>query len=69
MPAKFSFRVILNEVKNPSGFTSHSSCSDAPTGFFAALRMTGFVSFTGLERFWRPKKEPAGGGGFESVGA
>jgi hypothetical protein len=34
--------VILNAVKNPSGLRPPSLVSEYPTGFFAALRMTGF---------------------------
>ena len=43
--------VILNGVKNPSGSTAHCGGGDDPTGFFAALRMTGFVDFMGLKAF------------------
>jgi hypothetical protein len=41
--------VILNEVKNPSGTRQRYTGSGHPTGFFAALRMTGFESLNDLK--------------------
>ena len=41
--------VILNEVKNPSGVGERFMGSEHPTGFFAALRMTGFGDLKGLK--------------------